>query len=131
MFNQIWYNSLTKPPFTPPAYVFTPAWAILYITIFAALILYIKTPAGNKKEGYYYFTAQLILNFLWSPIFFGLMNMILALVDIILLDIFTALTIGMFYSVSKRSALILVPYLIWLIFATYLNIGYLVFNNDI
>lgn len=128
MFDEIWYNSLTKPPFTPPMYVFTPAWIILYITIFAALYLYIKTPAFDKKEGYYYFAAQLILNFLWSPIFFGLMNMTLALVDIILMDIFTYLTIRRFYSVSKTSALILLPYFLWILFATYLNLAYLVIN---
>lgn len=129
MFNQVWYDSLTKPLFTPPSYVFTPVWIILYVTVFIALFLYIKTPAENKKEGYYYFAAQLILNLLWSPLFFCLMNIALAFVDIILLDIFTILTMRKFYSVFKASAIILVPYMIWIIFATYLNFAYLVLNN--
>lgn len=129
MFNQVWYNSLTKPPLTPPASVFSPVWTILYITIFVALFLYIKSPSENKKEGYYYFAAQLILNLLWSPIFFGLMNMTLALVDIILMDVFILLTIRRFYAVSKASARLLYPYLIWIVFATYLNFAYLVLNR--
>lgn len=128
MFNQIWYDSLIRPPIAPPSYVFAPVWTVLYITIFVSLFLYIKTPALNKKEGYYYFATQLILNFLWTPIFFGLMNMTLALVDIVLMDIFTVFTIRRFYLVSKTSALILLPYLVWILFATYLNFAYLVVN---
>jgi len=128
MFNSIWYNSLTKPPFAPPAWVFAPAWTFLYITIFVSLILYFITPAQNKKEGYLYFSIQLVLNFLWVPAFFGLKNMALALLLLILTDIFTIFTVKKFYFVSKVASAILLPYLLWLIFATYLNFGYLILN---
>ena len=128
MFKSVWYYNLLKPPFAPPNWIFSPVWSILYFTIFVALLLYIFKLAPNKKSGYIYFIAQLIFNFLWTPIFFYLKNIILALIVIIFLDIFVVLTIKSFYKVSKISALILIPYLIWILFATYLNIGYLVLN---
>lgn len=78
--------------------------------------------------GYIYFSTQLILNLLWTPAFFYLQNILLAVIIIILLDIFVVLTIKSFYKVSKISGLILIPYLIWIFFATYINIGYLVLN---
>ena len=128
MFNSDWYNSLTKPPFAPPNEVFAPAWAFLYTTIFISLFVYIFTKSENKTSGYVYFVVQMILNILWSPVFFGMQNMILALVIIIFLDIFTVLTIAKFYKVSNIAGLLLIPYLLWLLFATYLNIGHIVLN---
>lgn len=128
MFKSVWYYNLIKPPFTPPDWVFPPVWSILYSTILVALLLYIVKPTQNKKSGYIYFTTQLIFNLLWTPVFFYLKNMFLALIIIIFLDIFTILTIKSFYKVSKISALILIPYLIWILFATYLNIGYFLLN---
>ena len=128
MFNSLWYKNLIKPPFAPPDWVFAPAWAILYTTIFIALILYIRKPAENKKRGYVYFAIQLVLNFAWSPVFFGMKNMALGLVVILLMVIFTFLTVKNFFRVSKIAGILLVPYLLWIIFATYLNIGYLVLN---
>ena len=128
MFKSVWYYNLTKPPLAPPDWIFPPVWSILYFTILTALLLYIFTPVQYKKSGYIYFIAQLILNFLWTPTFFYLQNIVLALIVIILLDIFVILTIKSFYKVSKISGLILMPYLLWILFATYLNIGYLVLN---
>ena len=128
MFKSVWYYNLLKPPFAPPNWIFSPVWSILYFTIFVALLLYIFKLAPNKKSGYIYFAVQLILNLLWTPAFFYLQNIVFALIVIILLDIFVILTIKSFYKVSKISGLILIPYLIWILFATYLNIGYLVLN---
>ena len=128
MFTSVWYSNLTKPPLAPPARIFPPVWSILYFSMLVALLLYLFKPAQNKKSGYIYFIAQLFLNLLWAPVFFYLKNMFLALIVIILLDIFVILTIKSFYKVSKISGLILIPYLIWILFATYLNIGYLVLN---
>ena len=128
MYNSSWYNSLLKPPFAPPDWLFAPAWIFLYITIFIALIFYILKSAPNKKSGYIYFAIQLILNFAWSPIFFGMQNMLLGLITVIFMIIFTILTVREFYKISKISALLLIPYLLWIIFAAYLNLGYLVLN---
>lgn len=128
MFKSVWYYNLTKPPLAPPDWIFPPVWSILYFSMLVALLLYLFKPSQNKKSGYIYFIAQLILNLLWTPAFFYLQNIVLALIVIILLDIFVILTIKSFYKVSKISGLILMPYLLWILFATYLNIGYLVLN---
>ena len=128
MYNSNWYNNLTQPPFSPPDAIFAPVWGVLYIMIFISLILYYRAKSFNKQSGYIYFTIQLLLNFAWSPVFFGMQNMHLALLIIILLDLFVALTIKTFYSVSKPAGFFLIPYFIWILFATYLNLGYLYLN---
>lgn len=129
MYNSIWYQNLIKPPFTPPDWVFAPAWIVLYITIFAALLIYIiKKTTKDKSYGYIFFFLQILLNILWPPTFFISQNMLLALLIIILLDIFTFITICKFYNISKPAAILLIPYLLWIIFATYLNTGYIIAN---
>lgn len=128
MFNSVWYYNLTNPPLSPPDWLFTPVWIILYITILVAFVFYYKTPNPNKKSGYLYFMVQALLNILWTPVFFGMENITLGLAVILLLDIFVLLTIIKFYSVSKISAYILIPYFLWILFATYLNLGYLILN---
>lgn len=130
MYNSVWYNSLTKPVLSPPSYIFPPVWSVLYVTIFISLILFIITKTKiSKKNGYIYFFIQMILNLLWSPAFFIMQNIGLALFIVILLDIFVILTIKNFYKVSEISAYLLMPYLIWIIFATYLNASYLILNS--
>ena len=128
MFNSFWYNSLNKPLLSPPDYVFAPVWAFLYLTIFVTLFIYFLKKHKNKKDGYIYFCIQILLNIIWSPTFFVLKNIGFALLVIILLDIFVFLTIRTFYSVTKISGIILIPYFLWIIFATYLNIGYFLLN---
>lgn len=128
MFKSEWYNNLIQPPLAPPSWIFAPVWTILYTTIFVSLVLYITKPNYDKKWGYIFFSVQMILNLLWTPAFFIWKNILLALVIIVIMDIFVILMLRKFYEVSKISALILVPYFLWIIFATYLNIGYLVLN---
>ena len=129
MYDSIWYNNLNRPFLAPPAELFTPVWIILYLTIILALVLYIKKFSIKEKSiGYVFFSIQLFLNLIWSPVFFGLQNIAFALIVIFLLDAFVLLTIKRFYIISKVSAIILFPYFIWILFATYLNIGYLVLN---
>ena len=124
-----WYSALIKPPFTPPAWIFAPAWIILYILIFASFIIMLTTKTNERKAGaIFIFIAQLILNLSWSPAFFVLQNPPLAFGIIILLLISIILTIIAFYKISKLSAYLLIPYLLWVIFATYLNFGLMVLN---
>ena len=101
MFNSIWYENLTRPFLSPPKWLFAPVWGILYLTIFISFILYFLKKDKNKRKGYIYFSIQIILNFLWTPAFFGMKNILLALIIIILLDIFLILTIKNFYPTSK------------------------------
>ena len=128
MYNSAWYNSLIKPPFAPPDYIFAPIWGILYTTVFISLIIYIIKPALSKKQGYVYFFIQLLLNFIWSPVYFGMKNMTWAFVVIIFMVIFTILTVKSLFKISKTASLLLLPYLLWIIFAAYLNAGYIIKN---
>ena len=129
MFNTIWYDNLIKPALNPPAWIFSPVWIILYGTILAALILYtIKVSRKSKLGGYIYFIVQMVLNLAWSPIFFYLHNIGLALIVILLLNFAILMNIIKFYKVSKFSGLILIPYFLWVLFATYLNISFFVLN---
>lgn len=128
MYDSAWYNSLTRPPFCPPDFVFTPVWAIIYAAIFTALIFYISKPHFDKKSGYIYFCIQLLLNLIWSPVFFLMKNISLALLVVVFLDIFVFLTAKKFYSVTKIAGVLLIPYFLWCIFATYLNFGYFLLN---
>ena len=129
MYNTSWFNLLNKPFLNPPSYIFTPIWIILYGLLLVALILYsIKPTHKNKFRGYIYFVFQMLLNLAWSPTFFGMQNITLALIIIVLMDIFALMVIINFYKISKLSGAILIPYFLWLMFATYLNTGYLFLN---
>ncbi len=129
MFSSIWYDNLNKPFLNPPAWIFSPVWIILYTTLLIALILYtIKPTFKNKILGYVFFVIQLALNLIWSPVFFGMKNIGLGLIIIILMDIFALLTIIQFFKVSKTSALVMIPYFLWILFATYLNTAFFLLN---
>lgn len=129
MIDLTWYHTLTKPMFTPPSGVFTPAWVFLYILIIVSLLIFVtaKTPL-SKKEGYIYFGLQMLFNILWTPVFFVLHNPAFALGIVIILDILTFMNIREFYKCSKLAGLLLVPYFLWLLFATYLNAGVVFLN---
>ena len=125
-----WYFLLIKPPLTPPASVFTPAWGLLYTTVIIALLIFVSKNTENDKScGLWLFWLQMLFNFLWAPVFFGLKNILFALIIIIALDILVLLTIKEFYKTAKTSGLILIPYMLWLLFATYLNAGLFLLNR--
>lgn len=129
MYKSLWYLSLIKPKFAPPDTFFAPVWTILYAMLVLSLMFYVYTcTVKSKKHGYAFFITQMILNLAWSPIFFLMKNIELALLVVLLLDIFVILTIIQFYKISKISAYLLIPYLLWILFATYLNAGYCVLN---
>ena len=129
MLNYSWYQTLNQPLFAPPAWVFAPMWTILYITMFISLIFYAKSnKIYNKTWGYVLFFSQILVNFAWSPIFFGLKNIGFALAIVILLDVVVLWSIITFYKNSKPAGVILIPYFLWILFATYLNFGYFILN---
>ena len=128
MFDLSWYNSLVSPVLSPPAFVFAPVWIILYVLIFISLLIFVFKNNENKKLGYIYFVIQLILNLSWTGVFFGLKSILGGLIIIVVLDIFVALTMVEFLKVSKLATSLLVPYLLWILFATYLNSAYLILN---
>jgi len=129
MYNSLWFDNLNKPIFQPPEWIFMPIWIILYSMIFASLILYtIKITKKSKLAGYILFTVHMIFNLLWSPVFFILHKIEIALFIIFIVDITAVLFIKKFLSVSKIAGMILIPYLFWILFATYLNFKIYILN---
>jgi tryptophan-rich sensory protein len=115
-----WYADLQKPGFSPPNWVFGPVWITLYTLMGISLYL-VWNKKKNIKIPLTLFFIQLILNSIWSIIFFGLQNPFYALIEIIILWIMILLTIISFYKVSKKAGLLLLPYIIWVSVATILN----------
>ncbi len=118
-----WYSTLNKPGFSPPNWIFAPAWTSLYILMGISLYL-----VWVKHKVPFVFWIQLILNAVWSIIFFGMRNPTLALVNIAALWIAIILTIKAFYKINKISAYLLYPYLAWVSFATILNLEIVLLN---
>lgn len=118
-----WYTTLNKPSFNPPNSIFAPVWTILYIMmgISAGLIWAKGLHHIWVKTALYHFGFQLLYNAMWSIVFFGLREPFWALLVIITLLILLTLTIRWFYVVSKPAAYLLIPYLLWVCFATALN----------
>ena len=121
-----WYALINKPFFTPPNWVFAPVWTLLYIMIgFAAGRVWnkIDTDEANVKKVFLFFLIQLALNALWSFLFFGLQNPFLASIEIILLWLMIFETYKQFKNIDKLSANLLLPYLVWVSYATLLTIS--------
>ena len=125
-----WYANLAKPPFTPPNWVFGPVWTILYILIVCSIFLYLKTPSKQYPT----FTIILLLchlisNFIWTPLFFRINSLLLSLIDILFLDITLICVLILFWKTSWIAGMLLIPYLFWVCFATYLNVGFFLLNR--
>jgi len=125
-----WYAYLTKPSFSPPNWIFAPAWTLLYILMGLSFYLIIKD--GIKKENkstVYLFLAQLVLNSSWSIAFFGLKSPLAGLMVIIPLWLSILVVIIRFYRVNKTAGLLNIPYLLWVSFASYLNLSVFLLNS--
>lgn len=122
-----WYDTLNKPIIAPPNWIFAPVWTTLYILMgLAFYLVWIKDPASDYP--YLIYFAQLILNFLWTAIFFGLQLPTVAFFEIIILLILTIATIFEFYKIDKKAAYLLIPYVLWIAFATVLNYSFILAN---
>jgi tryptophan-rich sensory protein len=119
-----WYVTIAKPSFTPPGWVFGPAWTVLYILMGIALYLVwerASIPGAVTPWAFALFFLQLTFNALWSVIFFGQRAIGLALVDIALLWLAVLATMLVFWQVSRVAGALLIPYLAWVTFAAALN----------
>lgn len=117
-----WYVTLVKPNWNPPSWLFGPVWTTLYalMGLSAYLIWRGKNKTGVKLAlGIY--ALQLILNIIWSGLFFGLKNPGLAFAEIIVLLFFIIVTIVLFWRINRFAGMLLIPYLAWVLFASYLN----------
>ncbi|KUG19187.1 MAG: tryptophan-rich sensory protein [Methanomicrobiaceae archaeon] len=125
-----WYAQLEKPPFTPPEWAFGPVWTTLYILMGISVFLIWR--AGWQRRDVRYgiglFGLQLAVNALWSYLFFGLQSPLLGLIDIVALWVLLLVTILWFARISRAAAALLVPYILWVTIATYLNAGIFLLN---
>ena len=118
-----WYMTLNKPSFNPPNWIFAPVWTALYILMGISAGWVWAKGFHHKwvKTGLYHFGFQLLLNGLWSIVFFGLQQPFWGLLVVLTLLVVLILTIKWFKVVSKVAAILLIPYLLWVCFATVLN----------
>lgn len=126
---QSWYVALEKPALNPPNVVFGPVWTILYVLIGLSLYFYWTARGNGKVAGYIAFGVQLVLNALWSIVFFGLQLPLLGVLVVVLLDIMVIVTMVLFYEKSRWAVYALAPYLLWISFATYLTISIWLLNS--
>ena len=131
-----WYATLAKPALNPPGWIFGPVWTLLYALMgIAAYIVweqYAKTKVKKRKKAIAFalwiFAAQLALNTTWSIVFFGLHNPAWAFADLVAMWLLILATIYLFRPIAKPAAYLLIPYILWVTFAGYLNFSIWLLN---
>ena len=122
------YESLKQPPLAPPSWLFPVAWTILYILMGVSFgILEVNDVMDSKAKTIYY--IQLGINALWSIIFFVLKARLFAFIWILTLDIAVIVFLSVFYKRNNNAGLLQIPYLLWVLFASYLNLGVYLLNR--
>ncbi|MGI5860644.1 MAG: TspO/MBR family protein [Myxococcales bacterium] len=118
-----WYESLPKAPWNPPGWIFGPVWTALYVLMSVAAWLVWRARGSLRAVSFplSLYALQLVLNGLWTLLFFGQQLVVAALVDIVALLVAIAVTLGAFWRVRRAAGALLVPYLAWVAFATSLN----------
>jgi tryptophan-rich sensory protein len=129
--NRAWFQSLVKPDIFPPPMWFGIVWSILYVMMGLALaIVCAAWGARGRTAAIAAFVIQLLVNLSWSPVFFGMHQIKTGLIVIAVLDVLVIVTIVLFWRVRRSAALLLLPYLAWIAFATLLNWEFLQANPD-
>jgi len=117
-----WFVELNKPSWNPPNWIFGPVWSVLYLMMaVAAWLVWKQSGFAKSRLALGWFAFHLLLNILWSVLFFGLQQPGWAAIEIVVLWISIAVSIGLFYRHSKLAAALMVPYVLWVSFATFLN----------
>jgi benzodiazapine receptor len=126
-----WFATLEKPVFSPPNWLFAPVWTLLYILMGIAAFLVWRKGLGNRqvRSALIVFLIQLILNTLWSVVFFGLESPLFGLVIISVLWVVILVTVIQFYKISRAASVLLWPYLLWVTFAAVLNYSIWLLNR--
>lgn len=122
------YNSFTLPPFSPPDRLFGIVWPILYLMTGIVGYLIFTVRSNYRKTNLTLFIAQLFLNFIWSIVFFNASSRWTGLLIILVLDALVFFCIKEFYKSSKLAAYLMIPYFLWILFATYLTLGTAILN---
>ena len=127
---QDWYPTLHKPAWTPPSWIFGPVWTILYVMMaIAAWLVWRKRKVDKVHGALGLFVLQLVLNAAWSPLFFGLKNPLAGLLDIIPLWAVILVTLMFFWRISIAAGVLLIPYWLWVGYATALNFTLWIMNR--
>ena len=127
-----WYPTLVKPSFNPPNWIFAPVWTSLYVMMGVAAGLIwnqITTQKLAVTKALQFFTIQLVLNALWSYLFFGLHNLMLATIEVVLLWLMIFETYSQFAKINKTASYLILPYLAWVSFASVLTASIWWLNN--
>jgi len=126
-----WYASLNQPSFNPPNWVFGPVWTTLYTILGISFFLIWKLPSSKERNlAILVFLVQLLLNFCWSFFFFYFKMIGLALIDILALWTMIVVMLVRFYKLKPIASYINIPYLLWVSFATALNMAYFFLNRN-
>ena len=123
------YESAAKPPLTPPAAVFPVVWAILYVLMGVSAAIVYSSDAPGKQTALAVYAAQLLVNFCWSLIFFVAKAYLPAFLWLLLLLVLIIIMIAKFYPISRTAAYLQLPYLLWVLFAGYLNFMIFLLNR--
>lgn len=115
------FNNIEKPSFAPPAILFPIVWGVLYVLMGISSYLVYISDSEYKNIGLIFYAIQLILNSLWTMIFFRFEKFLLAFIWLVLITVFVIIMMYYFYKSDKKAFYLQIPYLIWLIFATILN----------
>ena len=124
-----WFANLEKPFLNPPNYVFMPVWTLLYVSLAIFIWMIDRQPHSPLVlRARRLFVWQLILNFFWTPVFFGLHSIWGGLIILLIIDYLVFRLISISFKINKFCALIILPYFLWLLFATYLNLSIFLIN---
>ncbi len=125
-----WYAGLNKPVLNPPNWIFAPVWLTLYVLMGISLFLIVKNGLGSNinRNAFYLFIVQLFFNAIWSIIFFGLQQLFVSVMVIFVLWLLILSCILSFRKISAASSYLMIPYLLWVSFAAYLNVSFLLLN---
>ncbi len=122
------YKEVTRPPLSPPSWLFPVVWTLLYVLMGISSYLIYEKKDVERKKALTFYAIQLAINFMWPIFFFGFDAYLFSFILLIILWIFVLLTIISFYRINKTAGLIMIPYLLWLTFAAYLNLGVYLLN---
>lgn len=122
------YQNINRPKLAPPGYIFPIVWTILYILMGISSYLIHRSDHKNKETALIIYYFQLLVNFSWPIFFFNYQNFLLALVILFVLNILVIILIKLTYPINHLASYLLIPYLIWILFALYLNFWIFIHN---
>lgn len=121
--NTEFYKNLKKPMFQAPSWLFAPMWMVIYLLLFVSLVLIINAPASKLKNyAYIVFSIQMLLNFAWMPVFFKEKKICPAFIISLLLFFSVLAMVIIYFKISIIASLLLIPYLLWSLYATAINL---------